>query len=272
MQITFICVRCATVYSVVNWLALVMKLENQEGIEKLYFELASESRFAILRELNRKNGKMKEIAGQLNLTTTETFRQLQRLNEALFVQKQPDGGYTITEYGRFVLQLSTSFEFIYKHRQYFSTHDFRRLPYQFQNRIGELSSASLGTDTMENINLAERITREADQYMWGGGVEQSLNISSILMESIPKGVKYKFLFPQRFINPRPLPSQMAGAIEWRSFEDLPVNIVLTEKEAGISFCLVGGKADYVGFAGKDPVFLGWVKDLFCYYWEKGKRV
>ena len=214
---------------------------------------------------------MREIARKLDLTTTETFRQLQRLNEALLVHKQPNGDYAITEYGRFVLQLSSSFEFIYKHRQYFSTHDFRRLPYQFQNRIGELSSASLGTDTMENINLAERITREAEQYMWGGGVEQSLNISSILMESIPKGVKYKFLFPQRFINPRPLPSQMAGAIEWRSFEDLPVNIVLTEKEAGISFCLVGGKADYVGFAGKDPVFLGWVKDLFCYYWEKGKR-
>jgi hypothetical protein len=125
---------------------------------------------------------------------------------------------------------------------------------------------------MENINLAERVTREAGQYMWGGGAEQPLNIGPILAESIPKGVKFKFLFPQRFINPRPLPPQMAGAIEWRSFEDLPVNIVLSEKEAGISFCLVGGKADYLGFAGKDPVFLGWVKDLFNYYWEKGKRV
>jgi predicted transcriptional regulator len=249
-----------------------MGLERQERIEKLYFELASESRLGILREINVAGGKMREIARKLDLTTTETFRQLQRLNEALLVQKQPNGDYAITEYGRFVLQLSSSFEFLYKHRHYFSTHDFRRLPYQFQNRIGELSSASLGIDTMENINLAERITREAEQFMWGGGVEQSLNISSILMESIPKGVKYKFLFPQRFINPRPLPPKMAGAIEWRSFEDLPVNIVLTEKEAGISFCLVGGKADYVGFAGKDPVFLGWVKDLFCYYWEKGKRV
>ena len=247
-------------------------MERQERVEKLYFELASESRLGILREINVAGGKMREIARKLDLTTTETFRQLQRLNEALLVQKRTNGDYAITEYGRFVLQLSSSFEFLYKHRQYFSTHDFRRLPYQFQNRIGELSSASLGTDTMENINLAERITREAEQYMWGGGVEQSLNISSILMESIPKGVKYKFLFPQRFINPRPLPPQMAGAIEWRCFEDLPVNIVLTEKEAGISFCLVGGKADYVGFAGKDPVFLGWVKDLFCYYWEKGKRV
>ena len=245
---------------------------EQERIEKLYFELASESRLGILREINVAEGKMREIARKLDLTTTETFRQLQRLNEAQLVQKQPDGNYAITEYGRFVLQLSGSFEFIYKYRQYFSTHDFRRLPYQFQNRIGELSGAFLGTDTMENINLAERVTREAEQYMWGGGAEQPLNIGPILMESIPKGVKYKFLFPQRFIQPRPLPPQMAGTIEWRSFEDLPVNIVLTEKEAGISFCLVGGKADYMGFAGKDPVFLGWVKDLFKYYWEKGKRV
>lgn len=247
-------------------------MEGQERIEKLYFELASESRLGILREVNVAGGKMREIARKLDLTTTETFRQLQRLNEALLVQKQPDGNYAITEYGRFVLQLSSSFEFIYKHRQYFSTHNLRRLPYQFQNRIGELSSALFGTDTMENINLAERVTREAEQYMWGGGAEQPLNIGPILMESIPKGVKYKFLFPKRFIHPRPLPPQMAGAIEWRSFEDLPVNIVLTEKEAGISFCLAGGKADYLGFAGKDPVFLGWVKDLFNYYWEKGKRI
>jgi hypothetical protein len=28
----------------------------------------------------------------------------------------------------------------------------------------------------------------------------------------------------------------------------------------------------MGFAGKDPVFLGWVKDLFNYYWEKGKSI
>lgn len=247
-------------------------MENQDGIEKLYFELASESRLGILRELNKQDGRMKEIANKLNLTTTETFRQLQRLNDALLAQKQPVGSYAITEYGRFVLQVSSSFEFIFKHRQYFSTHDFRRLPYQFLNRIGELSQATLKTDTMENINTTERITREAEQYMWGGGAEQPLNIGSILEKSIPKGVKYKFLFPERFIPKQPLSPEKSGAIEWRSIEDIPVNFVMTEKEAGISFCLIGGRADYVGFIGKDPMFLNWVKDLFCYYWDKGKRV
>jgi len=246
-------------------------VENQERIERLYFELASESRLGILREINRQEGKMREIARKLDLTTTETFRQLQRLNEALLVQKQPDGNYTITEYGRFVLQLSASFEFIHKNRQFFSQHEFRRLPYQFLNRIGELSQATLKTDMMENINTAERITREADQYMWGGGAEQPLNIGPAVQENLPKGVKYKWLFPERFIPKQPLSPEVSRVVEWRSFEDMPVNIVLTEKEAGISFSLTGGKVDYVGFIGKDPVFLNWVKDLFLYYWEKGKR-
>ena len=26
-----------------------------------------------------------------------------------------------------------------------------------------------------------------------------------------------------------------------------------------------------GFFGKDPAFLNWVRDLFLYYWDKGKR-
>jgi predicted transcriptional regulator len=249
-----------------------MKVANQERIEKLYFELASESRLSILSEMNKQDYKMSEIARTLNLTVTEVFRQIQRLSEALLIQKKPDGTYGITEYGRLVLQLSASFEVIFKHRQYFSTHDLRKIPYQFLNRIGELNSAFLFTDTIENINIVEQLTREAEQYMWGGGPEQPLNIRPILGENIPKGATYKFLFPKRFISTRQLPSEMARAVEWRSMEDLPVNIILTEKGAGICFLLIGGKADYIGFGGRDPMFMNWVKDLFLYYWDKGKRI
>jgi predicted transcriptional regulator len=47
-------------------------MENQESIEKLFFELASESRLGILRKLNEKNWKMNDVARKLDLTTTET--------------------------------------------------------------------------------------------------------------------------------------------------------------------------------------------------------
>ncbi len=82
---------------------------DQEGLDKLFFELASESRLGILLELQTKELKMQEIARKLNLTHTETFRQLQRLSEALLVEKKPDGTYAITQNGKVLMELSHSF-------------------------------------------------------------------------------------------------------------------------------------------------------------------
>jgi predicted transcriptional regulator len=53
-----------------------------EGIEKLFFDLASESRIGIMRELKEQNLKNSELGGKLDLTATEAFRQLQHLTEA----------------------------------------------------------------------------------------------------------------------------------------------------------------------------------------------
>ena len=247
-------------------------MEDEEGIERLFFELASDSRLRILWEINRQKGKMREIARKLNLSTTDTFRQLQRLSDALLVQKQNDGNYGITQYGIFVLRLSNTLEFLFKHRTFFYSHDFTRLPSQFVDRIGELSKAEFSSDTMASINVIQRIIKEADQYMWTGAAEQPLSIRHILVESIPRGVKYKFLFPKRYITTALTFPGMERAVEWRAIEDIPVNFVISEKEAGISFCLPDGKTDYAGFFGKDPEFMNWVKDVFQHYWAKGIRV
>jgi predicted transcriptional regulator len=247
-------------------------LEDEEGIERLFFELASDSRLSILCEINRQKGKMREIARKLDLSTTDTFRQLQRLNDALLVQKQNDGSYGITQYGIFVLRFSAILKFLFKNRKFFSSHDFTRLPSQFLDRIGELSKAEVSSDTMASINVVQRIIREADEYVWTGAVEQPLSIRHILVESIPRGVKYKFLFPKRYITAALTFPGMERAVEWRAIEDIQVNVVISEKEAGISFYLPNGKTDYAGFFGKDPAFMNWVKDVFQYYWAKGIRV
>lgn len=248
-------------------------MEEAEGPDRLFFELASESRLNILHKLQIKSLKMQEIARQLDLTTTDAFRQMQRLSEASLIQKQLDGSYTITPYGKLVLQLSSPLEFLLKNKEYFLTHDLWCLPYQFVNRVSELSGATLSMDSMKNLNEAQRMVEEAERYMWGGGGEQPLkSVGLFAYEQNPKGVKFKFLFPEKYLPDSPLPPKLAQSIEWRGLSDIPVNIVLTEKEAGISFCLIGGRADYAAFIGKDPVFLNWVKDLFLYYWEKGNRV
>ncbi len=244
-------------------------MENQEGIEKLFFELASESRLSILHELQTENLKMQEIARRLDVTATEAFRQLERLSAALLVQRQPDGTFAIAEYGKLVLQLSSSLEFVSKHRDYFSIHDLMRLPVQFVNRLGELSQANLVMDTIENLNKSERAFKEAEEYGWGiaeGTVPE--HMSPVMNERIQKGVKLRFLLPE---NRFPAPTVIARNVEVRGISDLPAIVVLTEKEGGICFRQVGGRVDYAGFFGKDPTFLNWVKDLFLYYWDKGKR-
>lgn len=246
---------------------------DTEGLDKLLFELASESRLGILRELQTKNWKMQEIARQLDLTSTDAFRQLQRLSEALLIRRQPDGAYTITGYGRLVLQSTSAPEFLEKHSEYFLTHDLRSLPYQFVNRIGELSRASLSMDSIENINRAEQIAREAEQFLWGGGGEQPLRtVGHMAYEQIPEKVRFRFLFPASFLPEAADLSKTPKNIEWRSLPDIPLSMVLNEKEAGIAFRLTGGRADYAAFTGKDPAFLQWAKDLFLYYWDQGARV
>jgi len=250
----------------------VKTLEDNSGLEKLFFELASESRLAILREVQKESLKMQEIARRLDVTATEAFRQLERLSAALLVRRLPDGTFTLAEYGKLVLQLSSSLEFVSKHRDYFSTHELTRLPTQFLNRLGELSQAELVTDTIEILNAGERAYIEMEQYGWGmaeGTIPR--HMLPVMDEKVDKGIKLKFIVPEnRLPDHSPTPVAIKN-LETRSLLELSAIIVITEKIAGVCFRQVGGKMDYAGFFGTDPTFHNWVKDLFLYYWDKGKR-
>jgi predicted transcriptional regulator len=244
-------------------------MENETGIEKLFFELASESRLSILRELQKENLKMQEIARRLDVTATEAFRQLERLSAALLVKKQSDGTFALAEYGKMVMQLSSSLDFVSKYKNYFSTHDVMRLPFQLVNRLGELSQASLGMDTIENLNRADRAFIEAEEFGWGiaeGTIP--VQMSPIMFERSQKGLKLKFLLPE---NRLPTATAIVKNLEVKGISEVPAIVVLTEKEGAVCFHQLEGRVDYAGFFGKDPTFLNWVKDLFLYYWEKGKR-
>ena len=223
-----------------------------------------------MRELQNENLKMHEIARRLDVTATEAFRQLQRLSEALLVQKQPEGSFAITGYGKLVLHLSSSFDFVSKHRNYFLTHDVWRIPLQFVNRIGELSQTNLIMDAMENINRGERMFIDAEQYAWGlaeGRVPELMD--PIMNEKIRKGLNLKMIIPESDLST--VPAMKTPNVELRGISDIPAIIGITEKEATVCFRFIGGRLDYAGFSGKDPTFLNWAKDLFLYYWEKGKR-
>ena len=245
-------------------------IEKSKGIEKLFFDLASESRIDIIRELKEQNLKNNELGGKLDLTATEAFRQLQHLTEALIVQRLPDGTYTITNYGKLTLQLLQSLEFTFEHKEYFLNHDVWQLPYQFVNRMGELSKSTLSMDTIENINRAGDMFCEAEKYAWAMGEKRLESLGPAMTRPISKGVKFRFMgyesLPPNFNH---VPGE-APHLEIRTLTDVPIAIVCTEKEACICLPSTEGRMDYAAFYGKDQMFVNWARDLFLYFWEKGK--
>jgi predicted transcriptional regulator len=245
---------------------------EKSGLEKLFFELASESRFCILRELKKENLKMQEIARRIDVTATEAFRQLERLSTAALVQKQPDGTFALAEYGKLVLQISTSLDFIAKHKEYFSTHDLMRLPGQFVNRLGELAGAAFEMDTIKNLNFGAQAFAEAKQYAWGiaeGTIPE--HMIPIMNKRVEQGLHVKALIPEERLPTGTHMTETPKNVEFNGLSELPAIVAITEKEAGVCFMQLGGRMDYAGFFGTDPVFHNWVKDLFMYYWEKAKR-
>jgi predicted transcriptional regulator len=239
------------------------------AVDNLFLELASECRLSMLHELEGRNLKTQEIANLENISATEAVRQLQRLTEALLIQRRPDGSYAITEYGKTMIQLSKPFEFVFKYQEYFSKHDLLKIPPQFVSRIGELSKTKLLMDTMESMDRGQRILYEAQEFAWGIGEGHIPELMvPIMTEQLRKGLELKFILPDTLL-PK---DQSARNVEMRGLAFLPAVIVLTEKEAGACFRLAGGRIDYAGFYGNDEAFRGWVKDLFLYYWNKGSRI
>ena len=247
-------------------------MAESEGVDRVFFELASESRLCILRELSAKNYKMQELARKLDLTDTEAFRQLQRLSEALLIQRQPDGAYAITQYGKLLMQFSLSFEFAAKHKSCLLTRDIWRIPEPFVNRLGELAHADLNTNTLEMLNSVELLIKNVESHLWIMSNQPMNLMGSGITERYQKNP-----FTIRIICDEasaPLfenTQEIKGVLEKRVIPALPVTMVLSEKYAGVNLLSLDGRADSAIFYGKDRSLMKWSNDLFLYYWDQAKR-
>lgn len=247
-------------------------MENLQGLDKLFFELASESRLGILCELQAERLKMQEIARRLNITDTETCRQLQRLSETLLIQKQSDGTYVLTQLGKLLVQFTRSFEFALKFKQCLLTRDVWRIPEPFINRLGELSETNLTMDTIEVLNRTELLIAEAEKYLWCIVDKPIHVINAKVPEKIKQGVTIRALFEERNLSYYQKIPETKGVVEKRVINQIPATLLISEKSAAINIMSIDGRSDTALFYGKDPSFLRWTKDLFNYYWEQGKHI
>ncbi len=245
--------------------------EAEDRPGELFFQLANVDRRKILAEAVRGNLKLNETARKLNLAPTETFRHLQRLTEGGLLVKLPDGRYAVTAYARFILESSSSLEFVSRYREYFTDHDASRLPPDFRNRLGELSKGILLTENFAILNKLTEGLRNAkvsiDMLVYA-----NLGVASEIMQQRQReGVKQRLIIQEDMIpEQEALPPSRRFPIEMRVLPVVCASMAITEKEAGVTLPRIDGKFDLMAFYGNDESFLRWTGDLFRNQWEKAK--
>lgn len=245
-------------------------MDDDKRLDLLFFELASEDRFNILRELNNTNLKMQDIARKLDLTATEASRQLQRMSKAELIERLPEGLYTVTQFGKLILSLSSSIEFALKHKQYFLNHNVWQLPSSFILRLGELSQGVLLTEMGTVMIRWEELVKAAEEHLWVMTPQRIPSLVRAIEERHLQGVKLRYINPEQLSHT--YPNMLTGRnIERRIFDNFDFGILAAEKEAMLALPFMDGTPNPSGFFGHDPLFLKWVHDLFLCYWDQAKR-
>ncbi len=244
-----------------------------ERLCDLLFELSNSDRVRILYHIKDSPDNITGISRELEITTQETSRHITRLADVGLVVRHPDGTYLVSSYGGIVFNQMAGIEFSSSHREYFKDHALEQLPEMFVSRIGELRDCNLIEDVMAVFQNIQEMCDEAEEYIWRITDKRLNIIYPEVQGAADRGVEYRRIEPNT-VNESPhvsiLPPVNPGTV--RGVESIPVFLAISEKEiGGLAFPRLEYEFDYIGFTSKNPEALKWCRDLFQYYWSRGKE-
>jgi predicted transcriptional regulator len=249
-----------------------------EETVRLLFDLSSSDRLTLLFEIRKDESlRLTKLAEKIRATIQETSRHVGRLTEAKLIEKNPDGCYTLTSYGRLVLLLLPSFDFLSKNRDYFLLHDISSLPQEFIERIGELYDHEYAANVSKLLRHTENVINSANEYVWlaadqalipGPSIAQGIGSRDLIVRvMIPKSSN----IPEQYERTKTL---LGNKLELKFLpdENVKVAIAMNEKIAGIAFQDLKGRMDFdSGFISSSNDFHKWCNDVFMFYWNRSKK-
>jgi predicted transcriptional regulator len=236
-----------------------------EDLCNLLFEFSSTDRMNIMNTLLEERLKLSHVSQKLDMTVTETSRHLQRLSDISLIEKDVEGTFGPTSYGKLAIKLLSSLEFISKNSGYFLEHDISGIPDELISRINELGNGDLDDNVVGVLAHVNTMIEDADEYFWVMSYARTLpDTLSILEGKIKEGVSLQRIHPE---DTTPIPNTPVLPDIRRTLPRIDVRIIINEKEAMCSFPTLDGKIDYASFISKDQKFHKWCRDVFLYYWE-----
>jgi predicted transcriptional regulator len=253
--------------------------EPNEGVGSLFFELAGDLRLLMLTMLNQKNYRLSQLATELNATMQEAHRNMTRLIEAGLVAKGREGELMLTVYGKTVVMLMPSYDFLYRNKEFFLDHSLGDLPPKFIQRMGTFQSCEIVHGVMAILQRWKNLYSESEQYIKEIMAQVPLDLIETVSSRVEKGVRFSYIFAANAVVPKGR-AQILQKVGWRNFistglverrmlPDVKVMTIFNEKQGCVLFPNMRGEADLnTMFYGEDKEFLEWCSDLFAYQWEK----
>ncbi|MFA9436930.1 MAG: transcriptional regulator FilR1 domain-containing protein [Candidatus Bathyarchaeota archaeon] len=248
----------------------------------LLFEVSSEDRHKLLLYLNGESANLTNISRNIGLNLPETRRHVTRLIEVDLIERNPNSSYSITNFGKIILEQIDEIAFFTNHKDYFQSHNVDSIPREFKKRLGELSNSEYENNILNYIRKMENVIKEAEEEVWLLVDQFPLNHLSLIIEAIERGVRIKIIEPiNRLFNPdleAMAPEETLALdrmkttplLEQKMLEEINVFMCLSEKNCVLDFPTLEGKNDYIGFVSRDEKALKWGRDLFQYYWERSE--
>jgi predicted transcriptional regulator len=258
------------------------------NVAEIFVELASSQRLSIIHMISCQRLNLSSLAKSLNLTMQEVHRNTTRLREAGIIEKNLEGVFLLTTFGRILIKQISIFDFLSRNKNYFSDHILGNMPIKFIQRIGALSGGKFISGVVRVIETWKRIYNESNEYIYGILPQIPLELIQTVIPKIKnEGVRFNYILPKNAIVPK-IRSDIQkssgyaellkqGIIERKMVDKVDVAVILNEKQSTVMFPTIKGETDmnYM-FLSNDirfdngGLFHEWCIDFFRYCWYNSK--
>lgn len=254
--------------------------------EEIFSSLANSQRLVILYTISENKKTLSSIAKELNTTTQETHRNLNKLMNSNIIEKDFKGYFSLTVFGDMIIKNISAINFLSKHKRFFSEHNFHNIPIKFIQRIGALEKSDFLSGFVAVIEYIKRMYQNCEKYIYSILPQVPLDLIHTAIPIVrEKGLKFKHILPIDALIPKKSEeflknegySQLLykGIIERRMVTKTNLGIVLTENQALVMFPLSKGQVDMnfifcnnVSIDG--GLFHEWCLDYFIEIWNNAK--
>jgi len=242
-----------------------------------FLELASPQRLQILFKLSEKSFTITEMAKELDSTKQEVHRNFRRLEDSRLIEKNVDGKYSVTTFGKTMCTQVPSLVFLSENMEYFEDHEFGDVPIKFIMRTGQLAGGKHIKGVVKVLEQWKTIYKNANEYVYEAFYEVPLDLIEPLVKRIKNGIQFNYIFSKSAVIPKGRKDLLRklgfdkliekGLVERKMRDTVLTVVVLNEKEACVLFPNRKGEADISEmFYGNDPMFHEWCLDYFRYCW------